>query len=102
MSEEAIPFQTVRKVVNLVFPSHEVSIYSASEFCDCDVIYFVHTLDIYRTSPMRVRILARKCEEATGFSASLLATSLVVMVHVTSADISLIARLSHRPVFDCL
>ena len=30
---------------------YEVSIYSVGEFCHSDVIYFVHVLVIYRTSP---------------------------------------------------
>ena len=60
------------------FPSQQVSIYSAGEFCHSDVIYFVHALDIYRTSPMRARVLTQKSEETTASSASLLAIPLVL------------------------
>ena len=47
------------------FPSRGVSIYSVGEFCHSDVIYFAHALVIDRTSPIHVRILTQKSEEAT-------------------------------------
>ena len=60
----------------LVFPSHDVSIYSAGEFCHSDVIYFAHVLVIDRTPPMCACVLTLKSEEATASFASLLATPL--------------------------
>ena len=55
------------------FPSHELPIHSAGEFCPSarDVIYFAHALVTYRTLPMYVRILTQKSEEATASPASL-------------------------------
>ena len=60
----------------LVFHSHEVSNYSAGEFCHSDVIYFAHVLVIDRTPPMCARVLTLKSEEEAASFASLLATPL--------------------------
>ena len=55
------------------FPSQDVTIYSAGEFCHGDEIY----LDTYTTSSMHARVLTQKSEEPTVSSASLLATPLL-------------------------
>ena len=57
------------------FPSREVSVYSAGEFCHSDGIYFVHALVID---------IANACtrEEVTASSASLLAMPLQFIVGI--------------------